>query len=160
MSHGVFVGFVPAEGEIVFQKVLDFPSAFKAYLAKFRGDEIEVEVHKKGAKKTREQEAGFHAMIAPWCRDEGHEIGDLKRYLLGEIFGYREEVSKLTKLPLLVKPHTSKLNKAEYSELIERTMEIAAWAGYVLIAPDEYRRLHPEKYPPKKAANRSRTRAA
>lgn len=93
------------------------------------------------AHHTRQQEKGFHAMIAPWAKEEGHAIEDLKRDLLAEIFGLREHTDVLTGVVvmLLVEPHTSKLSKTKYNELIERTLEIAARCGHVLIAPSEYR---------------------
>ena len=40
---------------------------------------------------------------------------------------------------VLREPHTSTLNKKNYNELIERTLEIAATCGHVLEAPSEYR---------------------
>ncbi|MGE3278041.1 MAG: hypothetical protein AB7O67_23260 [Vicinamibacterales bacterium] len=108
--------------------------------------------------KTRDQEKGFHAMIAPWARAEGHRIEDLKRDLLGEIFGYREHVNRFTGEVTMVlrEPHTSRLSKRQYSELIERSIEIAAGCNVVLIAPDEYREMHPAKYDPHRAGARRR----
>lgn len=118
-------------------------------------------IAKRSEAKTRLQEKGFHAMIQPWARDEGHEIDDLKRYLLGAIFGYRDEKSPLTGERLLNEPHTSKLSKEQYSELIERTMQIAAECGVILVASEEYKRLHPERYPEyAKKAKREKGRAA
>ena len=40
---------------------------------------------------------------------------------------------------VLREPHTSKLSRAKYSELIERTLEIAGECGVILVAPNEYR---------------------
>jgi hypothetical protein len=40
---------------------------------------------------------------------------------------------------VLREPHTSKLPRTKYSELIERTLDIAAGCGHVLEAPSEYR---------------------
>jgi hypothetical protein len=93
------------------------------------------------ARCRRKQEAGFHAMIAPWAKAEGHAIEDLKRDLLAEIFGLREHTDVLTGVVVMVlrEPHTSKLSKKKYSELIERTLEIGARCGHVLIAPNEWR---------------------
>lgn len=138
-------GMVTEDGRLI----LDFPKAFKAFYQRFAGHEIVVLLAKKSEAKTRLQEKGFHAMIAPWCRDEGHRLDDLKHDLLCEIFGTREVVSLVTgKVTLQPRePHTSKLTKDQYSELIERSLEIAAGCGYVLIAPEEYKQLHPEKYP-------------
>lgn len=91
--------------------------------------------------KSRKQEKGFHAMIQPWAKSEGHQIDDLKRDLLRHIFGEREHLNPITGEVTMVlrEPHTSKLNRAKYSELIERTLEVAAACGHVLIAPNEWR---------------------
>lgn len=91
--------------------------------------------------RTRRQECGFHAMIAPWAKAEGHDIADLKRDLLEAIFGTREHVDAISGHVVLVlrEPHTSKLSKKNYSELIERTLEIGARMGFPLKAPDEWR---------------------
>jgi hypothetical protein len=80
-------------------------------------------------------------MISPWAKAEGHRIDDLKRDLLRAIFGEQEHVNPITGEITMVlrEPHTSKLNRAKYSELIERTLEIAAECGHVLEAPHEYR---------------------
>lgn len=105
------------------------------------GEELELTLGPVDARHTRQQEKGFHAMIAPWAKEEGHAIEDLKRDLLAEIFGLREHTDVLTGDVVLVlrEPHTSKLSKKKYNELIERTLEIGARCGYVLIAPSEWR---------------------
>ncbi len=105
------------------------------------GEDLELSIGQPDAHHTRKQEAGFHAMITPWAKDEGHDIADLKRDLLAEIFGTREHVDILTGDVVLVlcEPHTSKLSKKKYNELIERTLDIAARCGYVLVAPSEYK---------------------
>lgn len=94
--------------------------------------------------KTRKQEKGFHAMIAPWAKQEGHRVDDLKRDLLLEVFGEQEHLNPITGEVTMVlrEPHTSTLTKAQYSELIERTLQIGAECGHTLIAPDEWRLAH------------------
>lgn len=136
----VFVGRVDADGRIAF----DFPSQRIAYCKRrFAGQCVDVIIAPHGHAKTRLQEAGFHAMIAPWARQEGHRIDDLKRDLLRAIFGEQEHTNPITGEITMVlrEPHTSNLNRAKYCELIERTLDIGAECGVVLIAPDEYRRL-------------------
>jgi hypothetical protein len=140
-----FIGLVTEDGA---KLLLDFPKAFKAFYKRFAGHEVVVTVAKRSEAKTRKQEAGFHAMIAPWCREKGHRPDDLKLDLLGEIFGWSEAPSPLTGRTVPLKTRTRDLNKQEYSQLIEQTMEIAADVdGFVLIAPEEYKALHPERYP-------------
>ena len=64
---------------------------FDRALATFMdGQELELTIGEAEQRKTRLQEKGFHAMITPWAKAEGHAIEDLKRDLLAEIFGLRE----------------------------------------------------------------------
>ena len=133
----VFLGTVDEDGAIH----LDFPQQQRAYCKrKLAGKCVDVIIAEQGALKTRLQECGFHAMIAPWAHDEGHNVDDLKDDLLREIFGEREHVNPITgKVTVgLREPHTSTLSRAKYSELIERTVDIAAGCGQILIAPNEY----------------------
>jgi hypothetical protein len=139
-DQAVFVGRVDGEGRIR----LDFPEQQRAYCRrKLAGQCIDVIVAPQGHAKTRSQECGFHSMIAPWARDEGHRIDDLKRDLLRAIFGEQEHTNPITGEVTMVlrEPHTSKLNRAQYRELIERTLDIGAECGVVLIAPNEYKEL-------------------
>lgn len=135
----LFVGTVDADGCIH----LDFPQQQRAFCkAKLAGQCIDVIVAPAGLMKTRLQESGFHAMISPWAKSEGHRIDDLKRDLLRHIFGEQEHVNPITGEVSMVlrEPHTSTLSRAKYSELIERTLEIAGECGVILEAPNEYRR--------------------
>lgn len=129
-----FYGFVDDTGKLQW----DWPTQVKAFVARFKGCEIEVEIRERRKKRSLDQNAGFHAMITPWAQDEGHDITELKRDLMGEIFGWSETVSPLSQSRVPLKPHTSKLTVAEFSELIERTLEIAARMGVILEAPNEY----------------------
>lgn len=134
----LFLGTVDQDGAIH----LDFPRQARAYCkAKLAGQCIEVMIAPQGALKTRLQEAGFHAMISPWARDAGIEVDDLKRDLLRAIFGEREHVNPITGDVTMVlrEPHTSTLPRVKYSELIDRTLDIAAGCGYILEAPHEYK---------------------
>jgi hypothetical protein len=139
MSHdpAVFTAIPDESGELQF----DFAGQQRAFCKRIAGQPVDVIIAPQGAMKTRLQESGFHAMITPWARSEGHRIDDLKRDLLRAIFGEQEHVNPLTGEVVMVlrEPHTSKLNRAQYNELIERTLEIAAECGFVLEAPHEYR---------------------
>lgn len=120
---------------------LCFPAQARAYCKrKFAGQPIDVMIAPAGLLKSRLQESGFHAMLGPWAK-EGHRIDDLKRFLLLEVFGEREVVNPITGEVSMVlrEPHTSTLSRGKYSELIERTLEIAAGLGIILEAPHEYR---------------------
>jgi hypothetical protein len=135
----IFLAVIAPDGSIRF----DFPAQQKGYCrTKLAGQCVDVIVAPQGLAKSRLQEKGFHAMIQPWAREGGHRIDDLKRDLLREIFGEQERTNPITGEVVmgLREPHTSKLTRAQYSELIERTLDIAAECGFVLMAPDEYRR--------------------
>lgn len=148
----IFLGTVDQDGALH----LDFPKQQLAYCkAKLAGQCVDVIVAPQGHAKSRRQEAGFHAMITPWAKSEGHAIDDLKRDLLRAIFGEREHTNPITgEIEMVLRePHTSALTRAQYSELIERTLEIGAECGVVLMAPNEYREL-------KEKAARKRAREA
>lgn len=134
----VFTGKVDDEGRIH----LDFPAQQRAFCKKkLAGECVDVIVSQAGAMKSRLQEQGFHAMLQPWLKG-GMRPDDLKRDLLVQIFGHREHVNPITGEVELVprELHTSTLNRAKYSELIEQTLQIAAECGVILEAPSEYRR--------------------
>lgn len=148
MKQRPFIGVVDDDGKLHW----DFPTQVRAFIATLKGCEVEVEIREKRKKRTLDQNSGFHAMLTPWARDEGHNITELKRDLLGEVFGWSETVSPLSqnRMPLIA--HTSDLSVAQFSELIERTLDIAAGTGYVLEAPNEYtaRKEHERKAAAKK----------
>lgn len=138
VDPAVFAGTIDADGCIH----LDRPQQQRAYCkARLAGECVDIVIAPQGALKTRLQECGFHAMITPWAKSEGHRIDDLKRDLLREIFGEIDHVNPITGevRKELVEPHTSTLSRAKYSELIERTLEIAAECSVLLEAPQEYR---------------------
>lgn len=137
----------------------DHPDQVDRFVArKFTGCELTVTIEDKAIAKTRLQESGFHAMLKPWVA-EGHQIDVLKRTMLEAVFGLKEVPHPVTGEVFLVlrEPHTSKLTKAQYSELIERTLEIAAGCGVILEAPNEYKaRKLKERRAAEKAARKGR----
>lgn len=100
------------------------------------GSTIVIEMFDVPLRRTSAQNDGFHAMITPWAKDEGHNVDDLKADLLGTVFGWAESPLGHTKVPL--KPHTSHLTVEEFSELMNRSVDIAAGCGYILVLPSEY----------------------
>lgn len=153
-----FIGFAAPGGEWK----PDFPSQVQAWckqLAGETGEEIEIVITKAKQDKSRRQERGFHAMVSPWARERGWQLDALKQFLLRQIFGTHDFTDLKTGevIQVLAEPHTSKLTRRQYSELIERSMEIAAEDGYYLIAPDEWRRAREEEQ--KKAAKVARKAA-
>lgn len=142
-------GFAHVGGKLT----LDFKTPFKAWIAKLAGTtgaEVVIFVADKAWLKTRQQEKGYHAMLKPLCLEKGFDIEDAKDYMLARVFGVT--VSKIDGREILVEPHTSRLSKAKYSELIERTLEIAATEFEVwLEAPSEWKERTAKEC--KKAAN-------
>ena len=144
-------GFAHVGGRLT----LDFKTPFTAWIAKLAGTtgaEVVIFVADRAWLKTRQQEKGFHAMLAPLCREKGWDIEDAKDYFLGKVFGVT--VSKINGRAILVEPHTSRLSKRQYSELIERTMEIAATEfDFWLESPSEWteRKAKERKQSAKKA---------
>lgn len=137
-DQGLFVATVDDDGRVRF----DFPAQLRAFCKRrLAGQCVDVLVAPQGLLKTRLQESGFHAMITPWARQEGHRIDDLKRDVLRAVFGEIEHTNPITGeiTMVLAEPHTSTLSRAKYSELIERTLEIAAECGVILEAPHEFR---------------------
>ena len=119
------------------------PAQAHAYLrGKFAGQAIVGQFYPHREKRNDRQNRGFHAMVAPWAKAEGHRIDDLKDDLLEAVFGTIEVTSLVTGevRKVLAEPHTSKLTVGQFSDLIDRTLEIAAEQGVILVAPDEYRR--------------------
>jgi len=140
----VFIAVVDSDGGLQFE----FPAVQRAYCRRMMaGQCVDVTIALHGHIKTRLQEKGFHAMITPWAREEGHRIDDLKRDILRHVFGEIEHTNPITgeMSMVLAEPHTSKLSRAKYSELIERTLEIAAECGVILTAPHEYREQKAKK---------------
>lgn len=150
-------GFAHVGGKLT----LDFKTPFTAWIAKLAGTtgaEVVIFVADKAWLKTRQQEKGFHVMIQPLVAATGWSIAALKQYLLGEIFGWADLKDGIR---VLVEPSTAALSKRQYSELIERTLEIGAtefdtW----LEAPSEWKvRQEAERRAAEKAA-RKQQRAA
>jgi hypothetical protein len=132
---------VSAEGRVT---LVHAPQAH-AYLKRLRakdGDELMAQFYPYRAKRSDRQNRGFHACITPWAKERGWAIDTLKQFLLGRVFGWGEFVDPMTGevLPVLTEPHTSKLSVGQFSELIERSLELAAEDGVWLQAPDEYTR--------------------
>lgn len=136
-----FTGYAHVGGKLD----IDFPAQVKARVRALAGETGAavrfwfVDAHEA---KSRLQEKGFHAMVSPWAKERGWRIDDLKHFLLKRIFGTHDFVDPITGevFPVLAEPHTSKLTRRQYCDLIEGAMEIAAEDDYYLTAPDEYRK--------------------
>jgi hypothetical protein len=146
-----FSGFVESNGRLT----LDHKAAFRAFVRRLAGEEVSVTIHKRREKRSDRQNRALHAMLTPWSHGEGYPMDELKRDLLIAVFGSAEVTSPITGEVVLVpvKPHTSKLTIAEFAELMERSVEIAAGCGVQLELPNEYRTR-------KKAEAKQKRRAA
>jgi hypothetical protein len=129
MSLNVFIGVVTETGKLV----LDAPKVFRAYVARFIGEEVEVEVRKRRSKRSTEQNAYYWGVIIPplaehcgYTHDEMHEA--LKAKFLGQ-----EDLSR----GLLRIGSTRKLSTAEFTDYIERVTVWAAGELGVVILPPE-----------------------
>jgi hypothetical protein len=111
----------------------------RAYFRSLVGKPVEIIVRKKRNKRTLDQNSALHVLLTQWAYEEGHEVDDLKRDLLGTVFGWSEKASPLTAQRLPLKPHTSDLSVEEMSFLIERTLQLAAECGVHLESPGEYK---------------------
>jgi hypothetical protein len=127
MSLNVFIGVVTETGKLV----LDAPKVFRAYVARFIGEEVEVEVRKRRSKRSTEQNAFYWSVVIPplaehcgYTHDEMHEA--LKAKFLGQ-----EDLSR----GLLRIGSTRKLSTAEFSDYLERVTVWAAGELGVVIAP-------------------------
>jgi hypothetical protein len=132
-----FYGFAQVGGKLT----LDFPTPFKAFVSKLAGEtgaEVVIFLADKAWLKTRQQEKGLHAMLNPIVVEKGWPIADVKRYMLAKTFGVTK--SMIDGSEILVEPHTSDLNKQQYSQLIESCLEIAATEFEIwLEAPSEWK---------------------
>lgn len=115
----------------------------RAYLKRLRateGEELALQVYPYRAKRSDRANRAFHACITPWAKGRGWEIDTLKQFLLTRTFGTSEFVDPLTGevIHVLAEPHTSKLSVGQFCELVDRTLELAAEDGYMLLIGDEY----------------------
>jgi len=133
---------VDTEGRVTFAH----PGQAHAYLRRLRataGEVIVGQFYEVRAKRSDRQNRAFHAMVTPWLQyhaKEGWTLGALKQFLLGRVFDWLEfvdpQTGEVTKV--LAEPHTSTLSVGQFVELIDRTLELAAEDGVLLVAPDEY----------------------
>ncbi len=131
-----FRGFCDESGVFT----LDYPEQFRRFVAaKFKGEEIELEVRKRRTKRSDKQNRLLWALLTPWAHFLGYEPVELKDELLGLLWGYEEHISKLTGEVVRVpnKARSSRLTTAEFTELIDFMAIKAAETGYVMELPSE-----------------------
>lgn len=116
------------------------PGQARGYLKRFAGQCLVSQFYEHRTKRSERQNRAFHACITPWANGRGWEIDALKQFLLKRTFGTHEFVDPITGevIEVLAEPHTSKLSVGQFVRLIDRTLELAAEDGYVLLIGDEY----------------------
>ena len=133
MNAAVFVGIVRPDGS---RLDFDYPDAYRAFIGTLAGDEVEIEIRKKRAKRTLKQNAYLHAVIKPYADHLGYTVEELKLALLGECFGYHE----VSGVALPLKLHTADLSTTEFVDITELLIQKAAEDGIILLYPDEFTR--------------------
>lgn len=131
MSAGVFLGLVRDDGS---KLDLDYPAQFKAFIRRFAGDEVEIEVRKRRSRRSTDQNAYWWGVVIPhiaeytgYTHDEAHEA--LKVKFLGQ-----EDVSR----GLVRVGSTAKLNTQEFAALVDRVLLWAAEElGVVIPLPEK-----------------------
>ncbi len=125
----IFRGFVDDAGKFA----LDFPLQFRAYVGRFKGEEVEIEFRKRRTKRSNQQNKYWWGVVIPllaehcgYSHDEMHEA--IKAKFLGT-----EDMSR----GLLRIGSTTKLSTLEFAELTDRVIVWAAGElGVVIPQPD------------------------
>lgn len=114
---------------------------FAAFVRRWKGEELSIDVYRRRTKRTDRQNKYLHAALTGWARELGYDIEDLKDALLEQVFGLKEVPNPLTGeiRTVLAEPHTSHLDTRKFTELVERMVEIAAGTGYLIELPDEFK---------------------
>ena len=136
----VCAGEVDADGRLH----LDLPAAqHRAVLkARFAGERVDVEVRLRKSRRSDKQNRALHAAWKGWADHLGYPVDELKREMLMQVFG--ADICEAPALGIFGrmgprKPHTSALTTAEFAELMDRAVQVAAETGYVLELPDEWK---------------------
>ena len=102
------------------------------------GTAVEYEVRPRLMHRTERQSRAFHAMVGYWAPKRGVAPDDLKKQLLGEVFGHIDVQRDGEVVRELAEPHTAKLSVEKFVLLIDETLRLAAEDHVLLAAPDEY----------------------
>lgn len=134
---------VTEDGSLKFE----FSQQQRAYCLKTfgAGGCVDVEIREHREKRTDRQNRAMWALLNAWCAeaDQGWRPDDLKRAVMGEVFG-RIEVKDPLSGEVRLEParsSTSSLGITDFCKVIEAILELAATSepSVFLEAPDEYR---------------------
>jgi len=109
----LYTGRVDAKGVLVLDRPFDFARLKNA----LREKRVEVILRKAREKRSLDQNAYLHQVLPILCDYTGNSTARMKLVLLGEKWGYERDPITGREFP--IKPHTSELSVAEFSELIE-----------------------------------------
>jgi hypothetical protein len=122
---------------------LDMPRAAVQAICRKRwaGQRVDVEIRSRKSKRSDLQNKALHAAWKGWADFLGYDVDELKREMLAKVFGTVDMKSPLTGAVVVVpvEPHTSTLNTAQFAELMESAVQVAAETGYLLELPDEWK---------------------
>ena len=126
----VFIGVVQ-DGKLH----LDWRKQFDAYLSRFEGHEVELEVRKRRSKRSLRQNRWMYAFLTPLAEHTGSTVEELKLIGLIALWGTHEVMGYIVP----VRTHTSELNTLEFSDLCACYQQKADEVGVLILDPDEYR---------------------
>ena len=115
------------------------PSVSKAIgvdLKHFEGKRVHLVLQKLKSKRSGQQNRLFHMYVGIISKELGYEFEELKDILKYK-FLLRERIEERTGEVFNYLGHTSKLNKTEFSELVDGVIRFAAELGIILPLPGE-----------------------
>src|SRR3990167_2244765 len=117
-------------GELIFES----PERFKKYLESLPDCRIAVNVNRYRPARSPDQNNLWHGICQIIAQETGHTLEEVKN-------GIKIEAGLYTKrtVPLLVS--SARLNKQEFSVLIEHTYVVAARLGIILPSAEEWKAM-------------------
>jgi len=120
MIELTFFGRVDEEGRL---KIAD-RKGFDSYLLNFCGQPVTVDIKKKKAKRSNQQNAFFHSWITLLAEHTGYTKEEMKEIVKFKFLKV-EEIHDQTGETFIYTKSTAKLNKGEFSDLCT---EVQNWA--------------------------------
>jgi hypothetical protein len=106
-------------------------------LTRFPDGDVTVTVEARRQKRTSPQNRFWHGVVIPLFAEHcGYDFDDMKDELALQLIP-RELVDMATGEVRIVPGHTSKLNTAQFNELIERAQRLGAEMGIVIPDPND-----------------------
>ena len=122
----VFVGLVQ-DGKLR----IDYRAQFDAYLRRFEGEAVEVEVRKRRSQRSRAQNAFWWSVVVPTLAEHtGYSKDEMHEALKAKFLSTEDLSLGLTKIG-----STAKLGTQEFADLVDRVVLWAAEALGVIVPP-------------------------